>query len=246
MKTSRLAIIPNTILATLVWNEHRSAYNPQKWQTTKRKQWWKAPFNTITHYKRLFNISSSCLVRYVLEDILIIIIIIIIINHYRHHALQVYYWTVDFALFFSRLHQQNFNLISPFCVGFFLLRLLLYGSQSVILLVYLLSFILTTCHAHLQLCSSTTSISFLYFFSNIALSMALCAILGRFSLCFAHIQVSHLYVMVGIMHWLYTFRIRHIGILLLSMSRFLMYYSLNVFLTIDFDFHTRAHCTILS
>ena len=56
-------------------------------------------------------------------------------------------------LFFAKLFPAIFS-ISSLCLvsGLFLLLLSLYGHQSVILLVHLLSFILAMCPAHLHFC----------------------------------------------------------------------------------------------
>ena len=56
---------------------------------------------------------------------------------------------------------------------------------------------------------------------SMALSMALCAILSKFSLRLVSFQVSHPYVMAGIIHALYTFRFKHIGMVLFSKSLFM-------------------------
>merc|ERR1711895_242762 len=119
--------------------------------------------------------------------------------------------------------------------GLFLLLISFFGCQSVILLVHLLSSILATCPAHLHFCCLTTcTISFTPVFSliqvdlflslsvipSMALSMALCAILNRFSVRFVSFHVSQPYVMAGITHRLYILRFKHIGILLLSISWF--------------------------
>ena len=130
----------------------------------------------------------------------------------------------------------NFSISSLHLVpGLFLLLLSLYGHQSVIL-VYLLSFILAICSAHLFFyCLITCIMSFTQVFSliqgdlflslnvflNITLFMSLCAILSEFSICFVCFHVLHLYVMAGITHWLCTLRFRHIGSLFFSTSRFL-------------------------
>merc|ERR1712121_581951 len=100
--------------------------------------------------------------------------------------------------------------------------------------VHLLSFILATCPAHLHFCCLTTcTMSLTLVFSliqvdlflslslipNMALSMALCAILSKFSARFVSFHVSQPYAMVVITHWLYIIRFRYMDILLFNMSR---------------------------
>merc|ERR1711895_138537 len=112
---------------------------------------------------------------------------------------------------------SSFHLVS----GLFLLPISFFCCQSVIFLVHLLSSILATCPAHLHFCCLTTcSISFTPVFfliqvdlflslsviPSMALSMARCAILSRFSVGFVSFHVSQPYVMAGITHWLFTYK----------------------------------------
>ena len=111
-------------------------------------------------------------------------------------------------LFFARLHRKVFQSQPAIsCQVLSCNVYLLYGRQSVILLVHLSSLILATCPAHLHFCSLTTCvISFKRFFSLIhvdlfflivtaiiALSMPLCAIMRNLSVCLVSFPVNQQY-----------------------------------------------------